>query len=85
MLCILDASCKGVWINIYRGKCVRQHIYPIRDTLDEGIGTLIFVSIMVPICYIAQVPFFLARINLKKLKFSKRNYIRFFRNPNNNY
>ena len=32
-------------------------------TLDEGIGTLIFVSIMVPICYIAQVPIILARIN----------------------
>lgn len=54
-------------------------------TLDEGIGTLIFVSIMVPICYIAQVPIILARINFKKLKFPKRNYIRLFRNPNNNY
>lgn len=32
MLCILDASCKGVWINIYRGKCVRQYICSIWGT-----------------------------------------------------
>lgn len=71
------------WVDaILLSICMAVGIYL---TLDEGIGALIFVSIIIPICYIAQVPIILARINLKKLRFPKRNYIRFFRNPNNNY
>ena len=54
-------------------------------TLDEGIGIFILVSVLVAICYISYGPVALAQLNLKKLKFPKRNYIRFFRNPNNNW
>lgn len=54
-------------------------------TLDEGISIFILVSVLVAICYISYGPVALAQLNLKKLKFPKRNYIRFFRNPNTNY
>jgi hypothetical protein len=48
--------------------------------LNDGIVAAIFVAICIAVTYIFYIASFIARF--KKLRFPKRNYIRFFRNPN---
>ena len=51
--------------------------------MDDGIGVSAFVFLSIVVLELTYGTYLLSRF--KKLKFPKRNYIHFFRNPNQQY